>query len=90
MFLIQFFCYIIIIIIKKMLNVIDNTFEMLKSRDLFGHKLNFNYQRKGSSYKSCLGGCTSVGIEIFILMVFIVRLGQLYLLANPDISLNIQ
>ena len=58
----------------------------IKNLDLFGYRLDFNYQKKGSEYKTTIGGLASIAIRLFVLFVFISRLNQLLFFKNPDIS----
>jgi hypothetical protein len=70
-------------------NFFDRTYENIRSQDLFGYRLNFNYSGKGSEFKTILGGIASVWIKIFILFVFMTRAIQMIYHLSPDISLHI-
>ena len=44
------------------MQVLEKSAEFIRSWDLFGHKMDFNYKRKGSEYKTFLGGFVSIFI----------------------------
>ena len=43
---------------------------LIKKQDLFGHRILLNFNKKGSSYQSILGGSFSILIKLIILIYF--------------------
>ena len=39
----------------------------IKNHDMFGHKIEFNYNKRGSSHQTIIGGICSLIIKIMIL-----------------------
>ena len=45
--------------------------KFIKSNDMFGHKINLNFNKKGDSFPTSLGGLASL---ILLLMIFILAI----------------
>ena len=56
------------------MNFITSINNTVKSYDLFGYKLEFNYDKKGTNYKTIGGGIVSILIQMFVLSVMSLRL----------------
>lgn len=63
----------------------NSSIEFVKSKDLFGNKIDLNYKRKGE-YKTFAGGLFSIMIQMFVLFVLIMRLHSLFYNTSPSIS----
>ena len=59
---------------------------LIKSFDLFGYKIEFNYNRMGSNYRTTCGGIMSILIQVFVYFVFAMRIYQMVEQSNPQIS----
>ena len=55
-------------------NILNKADEYIKYFDLFGYRLDFNFHKKGSEYKTSAGGIVSIAIRILIIFVFVTRL----------------
>ena len=64
-------------------------YHFIASFDLFGYKLDFNYQAGGKEYRTCSGGLVSIIIRIFVYSIFGLRFYQMIGFQNPNISLEI-
>ena len=47
--------------------------KFVKSNDMFGHKINFNFNKKGDSFKTSLGGFASLILFLMIFILAIIR-----------------
>lgn len=62
------------------INTVNN---IVKSFDLFGYKIEFNYNRMGTNYRTTCGGTMSILIQIFVYFVFAMRTYQMVNQSNP-------
>ena len=60
--------------------------EAISRFDLFGKKIDINYRKKGSEYKTFIGGVASIFIQAFVVFVLSMRLYQMITQADPVIS----
>ena len=63
---------------KKKENVFYEIDRWIKSWDLFGHSLDFNYQKKQTHYTTLFGGLISICIQAFVGFVLVTRLYQMF------------
>ena len=46
--------------------------DKVKDQDLFGYKINFNFDRRGETHTTVVGGCVSIFIKIiFAIYIFL-------------------
>ena len=43
------------------------TTKAIKSFDLFGHRVGFNFDKKGEKHNTCGGGCLSILFYLFVI-----------------------
>jgi hypothetical protein len=53
--------------------------ELILSQDFFGHKVELNFNKKGSSHKTLFGGIISIFVEIFIVVYIYIQFKKLFL-----------
>ena len=53
--------------------------QRVTDQDKFGHPINFNFNRQGNTYKTCMGGCCSIAVNIFMVVYVLVHLKKLML-----------
>ncbi len=58
----------------------------IKNWDFFGYKIELNYNRAGSTFKTTAGGIASLLITAFVYFVFAMRIYQILNQSNPTIS----
>ena len=51
--------------------------EAISRFDLFGKKIEINYRKKGSEYKTFIGGIASIFIQVFVVFVLAMRSYQM-------------
>ena len=49
----------------------------IKDWDIFGYKIELNYNRRGSTYRTTAGGIASLLITAFVYFVFSMRIYQI-------------
>ena len=54
------------------------TLDSITDQDMFGHTINLNFNRKGSTYKTCFGGCCSIIINILMFIYVMMNLKKLF------------
>jgi len=54
------------------------------SHDLFGHVINLNFNRQGSSHKTLIGGIASILIKIFMAIYIGLKLNKLINRLDPN------
>ena len=50
---------------------------LIKTQDNFGHRVAFNFNRNGDSYKTIIGGLVSIFIYIMVFSLVILRMSQM-------------
>ena len=63
-----------------------NCIKKAKSLDMFGQKINLNFNKEGKEYNSPQGTCVSILILIIVLMYTGVRLEVLILKSESNVS----
>jgi hypothetical protein len=53
--------------------------ELIRSQDFFGHKVELNFNKKGSAHNTMFGGIVSIFVEMFIIVFIYVNLKKLIL-----------
>ena len=59
---------------------------VITDQDMYGHTINLNFNRKGSTYKTCLGGCCSFIINVLMFIYVVLNLKKLILVAENTYS----
>lgn len=54
------------------MSFLKSTRKLIASFDSYGHAITLNFNRKGDTHKTCLGGFLTIGVWIFLLIYFIV------------------
>lgn len=67
---------------------LHSTVKLVRSFDMFGFKLDWNYTNQGSEFKTFIGGIASLMIELFVLFVFSMRTYGMITKSSPTISLE--
>lgn len=60
--------------------------KFLKNRDIFGQPVELNFNRKGPTANTALGGCVSLLVKFMIFAYFVIKVRDLVELRNPTIK----
>ena len=58
--------------------VIKSLYNFAKNQDMFGHKVVLNFNRKGETFKTGVGGFTSIIIKILISYIIYGKMTKLF------------
>ena len=58
--------------------------KLIKDQDNFGHIININFDKNGSSHKTSIGGCLSMVIKLTMGYYIYTRLYMMFLHLNDD------
>ena len=58
----------------------------LKSQDIFGHHVELNFNRKGSTHNTVLGGCASILVKAAMLFYTAILFQKVVFHLEDDIS----
>jgi hypothetical protein len=64
------------------------TTETIQNQDLFGHLIAFNFDNKGSSHKTVIGGVFSIIIKLLMAAYIWLRIKKLIFLEGADTSVS--
>ena len=53
--------------------------KLIQSQDIFGHTINLNFNREGSSHKTILGGIVSFLLKLFLAFYVYYNLKKMFL-----------
>lgn len=67
-----------------MTKIISN---FISRRDFFGHQIQLNFNKRGSSHNTVLGGLVSIMIQALMLAYFSLLVKRLYLNEQDQITL---
>ena len=51
----------------------------ITDQDMFGHTINLNFNRQGHTYKTCMGGCCSIVVNVTMFIYVMINLRKLLL-----------
>ena len=64
--------------------------EVIKDQDLFGHLININFNRKGSTHKTPIGGIFSLIIKLFVFIYVMTKFRKLLWRTDDQITTSTQ
>lgn len=67
----------------------ESSLNFVRSFDMYGHKVQFNFQRKGDTHKTLLGGIISMFIRCFMVGYFYILMKRMFLMERDDITSTI-
>ena len=60
----------------------------MRERDIFGHSISLNFDKKGDSHRTVIGGFFSILIKVF-LIVYIIYKGKVLIYVENDTNVSL-
>ena len=65
------------------------SYDFFVDKDLFGHSVTFNFDRKGDTHKTAIGGILSVIIKLFLTFYVVILLRKFFTRGDPANGVSI-
>ena len=62
--------------------------QAMRERDIFGHSISLNFDKKGDSHRTVIGGFFSILIKVF-LIVYIIYKGKVLIYGENDTNVSL-
>ena len=66
--------------------VTDQIKEKIEEQDMFGHVVNLNFDRKGNSHNTWIGGIFSILIKLFMVVFISLKFKRLIYRDGPNVA----